>query len=94
MVSGTRSSWRPVTGSVPQGTIVGPIVLKIFLIDLDDRAESTPGSFQTIQSWEKQLIHQMVVCCLSGAPTGGRMGQRGPHEVQQREMQSPAPGKE
>lgn len=33
----------------PQGPIVGPVLLKTFISDLDDEEESTPGSFQTIQ---------------------------------------------
>lgn len=61
VVSGTKSSWRSVTSSGPQGPIVGLILLKIFISDLVGGAESTPGNFQAIQSCEERLIHQMVV---------------------------------
>lgn len=52
VVSGTRSSWKPVTGHVPQGLTVGPVLLKIFFSDSDDGEQSTLGSAQTTESWE------------------------------------------
>lgn len=37
MISGMNSSWRPLTSSTTQGSIVGLILLNTFLNELDDK---------------------------------------------------------
>jgi len=41
VISGTKSSCNPVTGSVPQGPILSPILFNISINDLQDGAEGT-----------------------------------------------------
>lgn len=43
VISGRKSSWRPVTSRVTQGSILVPFV--IFVNGLDDAAECTPSKF-------------------------------------------------
>lgn len=41
LVNSTKSSWRPVTRSVSQGSIVGPLLLNVIINGLDYEIECT-----------------------------------------------------
>jgi len=39
VVNGTMPTWQPATSSVPQGSVIGPVFINIFISDTGDGIE-------------------------------------------------------